>query len=55
MINKNSKRIFASLNKDGVGGDIVDMGYNFIKHPMVLDSSLWVYNYTNSKVIGIHK
>jgi len=55
MIDKNGQKIFASLSEDGVGGDIVDMGYNYIKATMILNKTLFVYSFIDSEIIGIHK
>ena len=54
MIDKNGTKIFASLSKDGIGGDIVDVGYNYIREPMIMGKIIYVYNYDNSEVIGIY-
>lgn len=52
-IDKNGIKIFASLSQDGLGGDVVDMGYNYIREAMVMGKSMFTYDYTDSEVIEI--
>jgi len=64
MIDKNGKKIFASLSEDGVGGDIRDSNWvifysdGCIKHRSLDDELEHISNYRIFKdfeVIGIHK
>lgn len=51
MIDKNGKKIFASLSKDGVGGDIVS---SYEAEPIVFDD-INLTKWEELAVIGIHK
>jgi len=53
MIDSEGTEIFASLSEDGKGGDIVDMGYNFIRTTMKVDVSLFQYSFKKAKVTGM--
>ena len=68
MIDKNGKKIFASLSEDGVGGDIMKIYgwdyFSFIEHSLVSlfnvstdehDGTLASINVDDIKIIGIHK
>ncbi len=55
MLDSQGQKIFASLSESGKGGDIVDMGYNYIKCTMKIGKSIFNYNYEKSKVIGMQK
>jgi len=55
MLDREGTKIFASLQEDGKGGDMVDLGYNYLKYTMKVDKSLFLYSFLKAKVIGIQK
>ena len=63
MIDKNGKKIFASLSEDGVGGDVLnykDIIVGYDKHNMMFNAQKDSYaidmeNLDRFEVIGIHK
>jgi len=55
MLDKNGKKIFASLSKDGVGGDKVMTIFSGTKGIAVFDGNKFLFSHDAVVVIGIYK